>query len=174
MKRIYKPGNDLISPSAVALVIQRVAVGAGISFGVGNMIKWAQGKKLDDPTQVGTWVEHGMKSGGLGLLSELDGGFRYGHPADPFVGPAIGSVLQAGLDARNPDTIKRNRGIAPGILQVVERNLPAQNIPVPYGNGKNMYDYLGFDWLNETLNPGYTQRRDARMLKQQYLGSRGR
>ena len=132
-----------------------------------SMYEMTSGRKPKDPSNPKVWAEMAAKSGAAGIIgdavfgewSKYDGGLGF------ITGPAISSTLKQGISAKNlfVAAMSGEEGEAQKklgtLINTTLSNTPGYNISFIRGS----LNYLLFDRINESLNPGYKKRVKKRL-----------
>lgn len=125
------------------------------------------GKAIKDPSSYDTWLEAMGKSGMGGLYGDMlfsesqkyGGAGFWGSLMGPTFGQAVPlakSVLEGGLRGSGPDKKTQRE-----LVKQLRQNMPLQNLPLL----RKGYDYLHYDVINESLNPGSSARYKLKMMQ---------
>lgn len=123
-----------------------------------------------NPLDPSTVMHSMIQGGGYGILGDyLFGEFgRFGQtPVESLAGPAAGTLADVltmiatarGVVTRNPDAHPKD--LAPEALRIFQNNTPFMNLFYV----RKALDYLLFNSLQESLNPGYLRRAQRNIEK---------
>jgi hypothetical protein len=132
------------------------------------------GRDLPDPRHIDTWLDAAGKSGMGGMQTDfLVGEWDKYNAAEAILGPTVGSLAGAGLGTYSLARDRALKGENPFSAKVlrdsnrlIRGNIPFQNFPLI----KQGLDYLQYDVINESLNPGAKAKYELRKARQERGG----
>ena len=127
----------------------------GIAYITDSLNRLANGDDVKNPARIDTWVAMMIKGGSAGLmgdfvLGEADNAFR--NSAKDLLGPTVGTAIDM---ANIQKKAVRGEKYEKDLTRLIRQNIPLQNVPFIRAG----FDYIQHDVLNESLNPGYMNKR---------------
>ena len=148
-----KPSYEIVAQTALAMT--------AIGYLADSLIRIARGDDIRNPADPKTMLAMLSLSGSAGMMGdfimgEADNAYR--SAAKDISGPTFG----AAMDLRNVYA-KAIRGekVSKDMSRLIRNNLPLQNLPL-ISNG---LDYIQYNLINETLNPGSQRKQERREKK---------
>lgn len=147
----------------------------GIRYAADQMLNEIEGRPIDDPFSKDTVFKTFVNSGVGGLMADLAHDSVDKNFQDRFIsffaGPTVSRGVKAiGEVAPNVAQAKYSKASTKA-LENLSKNLPAGNLK--FFGGKNIYDAILIDPMIEQINPGYMQRKEMRIQRQQYKAKYG-
>lgn len=153
--------------STMGLVGQYAVMTTALAYMGDSLIRYASGKEVKDPRQLGTWVDALGKSGAGGLQVDLFTGEWHKYNAvEAVAGPtytAAGKLLSIGANLTQGSPKKAGKDA----VKLARSYVPFQSAPLIKGG----LDYVQRTTIDEMLNPGSSERRRLRELRAEREGN---